>query len=385
MAHLRHVDRPVSDPAGELSPADAVRNFVFMANLAAQESSGDPASSVSTQRVLHRLRGSEESDSVLLALVDAPAPHSPGDEPLSGLGYPRLPATEAPEGADEVAEEMLGFAHLSLPLLEERHIVEFECVLDVGLLPVPGQELSLQGRVVYRRLLAEVEALAARLGRTTLQLWLVHPAGEEPGTGTFARALATHGFEMGLAEIQGLIDLGRVDPAEAVVPEGTRLTVVEDYDVPADLREGVLELMTAASTDIPHGLMDTEAAVWTPERLRAAAARLRDRGAVNLMVVLHDDSGVLAISEFSRHAGSDPTVAEQGVTIVSPHARGRGLGRVVKLIGLARLRESLPQVTRVYTSNAVDNTGMRAINDSLGWKMISRSSAWQKTLAHGRL
>lgn len=382
MAHIRHVDRPVSGPEGELSPADAVRNFVFMANLAAQEISGDPASSVSTERVLHRLRGSTESDSVLLALVDAPAPVSPDAEPLSGLGYPRLPATET-SGDEGIPVEMPGFAHLSLPLLEERHIVEFECVLDVGLLPVPGEELSLAGRVVYRRLLAEVEALAARLGRTTLQLWLVHPAGEEPGTGAFARALASHGFEMGLTEIQGVIDLDRLDMRETVVPANTRLTVIEGYDVPADLQEGVLDLMTAASTDIPHGMMDTEAAVWTPGRLRSAAVRLRDRGAVNLMVALHDGDGVLAISEFSRHAGSDPTVAEQGVTIVSPHARGRGLGRAIKLIGLARVREFLPQVTRVYTSNAVTNTGMRAINDALGMETISRSSAWQKNLGGG--
>ena len=40
------------------TPSDAVRTFAFMANLYAQEVSGDPAASASPERVLHRLRGS---------------------------------------------------------------------------------------------------------------------------------------------------------------------------------------------------------------------------------------------------------------------------------------------------------------------------------------
>lgn len=374
MGYFHQVDRPASAPGVELTPADVVRTFVFTANLAAQENSGDAASSVSVQRVLHRLRGSAESDSVLLALTDAPTAPTRGE---SALGYPLLPATDHTGGdGEQEPTEYLGFVHLNLPLLEDRHVMEFECVLDVGLLPVPGEELSDEARAVYGRLLSEAESVARRLGRSVLQLWLMHPAAEPPGTGTFARVLSEHGFTAELAEIQGVIEL--TEPAPPVLPEGMLCTVVEDYRVPPSLLAGVLGLLTAASTDIPHGGLQAERSVWTPDRLADAAARLRDRGAENQLVVLHDTTGVLALTEFSRHTGSDPEVVEQGVTIVAARARGRGLGRMVKETGLARLRDRWPRVRRVYTSNAVDNRGMRAVNAALGTRTISASSAWQK-------
>lgn len=381
MARFHQLDRPVTTPGVETSPADAVRTFVFTANLAAQESSGDTASSVSPERVLHRLKGSEESDSVLLALVDEETGTTTAQDQLSELGYPLLPAVEDGSGDGEgEPAEYLGFVHLSLPLIEDRHVVEFECVLDVGLLPIPGEELSAEGRAVFRRLLDEVEAVARRLNRTTLQVWLMHPAGQEPGEGTFARVLSGRGFLLGLTEIQGVIELADAASSPAPPPAGVACTVVDDYRVPEELTAGVLALMTAASTDVPHGGLDAGTAVWTRERLLAAAARLRDREAQNLMVVLHDGAGVVALTEFSRHAGSDPAVAEQGVTIVAPRARGRGLGTAVKAAGLGQLRAAWPQVRRVYTSNAVSNAGMRAVNARLGVRAISVSSAWQKVL-----
>ncbi|AGF72689.1 hypothetical protein [Corynebacterium halotolerans] len=386
MARFLQLDRPPAVATGEKIPpvpADAVRTFVFTANLAAQESSGDTASSVSVERVLHRLQGSSESDAVLLTLVDDAVAPLPATAGVSDLGYPLLPsvAGDSTREAETGPAEFLGFVHLSLPLLEDRHVIEFECVLDVGLLPIPGEELSGEGREVYGRLLDEVEAVARQLGRTTLQVWLMHPAGEQPGAGPLARELAARGFILGLAEIQGVLELPVPAPDETPLPEGVTCTVVHGYEVPGELTDGVLELMTAASTDIPHGGLDAERAVWTRERLRQAAVRLRGRGTENLMVVLHGVGGVLALTEFSRHPGSDPAVAEQGVTIVAPRARGRGLGRAVKVVGLERLRSAMPRVERVYTSNALANTGMRAVNADLGVRPISVSSAWQKVTA----
>ena len=66
MPQIAQFDRPVASE----EPSDDLRNFVFMANLAAQEATGDAAASVSVERVFSRLKGSSESDSIMLALVD---------------------------------------------------------------------------------------------------------------------------------------------------------------------------------------------------------------------------------------------------------------------------------------------------------------------------
>ena len=124
--HLVHIARPPRPPhsptthAQPSEPADCIRSFVFWANLAAQEASGDAAASTSPGRVVQRLQGSSESQTHLFAVVD-------GDSTLgevSELGLPLIPSVEPSPELD-----YLGFIHISLPLLEEREATEIECCL----------------------------------------------------------------------------------------------------------------------------------------------------------------------------------------------------------------------------------------------------------------
>ena len=122
--HLVHIARPPRPHASAADarskePADCIRSFVFWANLAAQEASGDAAASTSPGRVVQRLQGSSESQTYLFAVVD-------GDSTLgevSELGLPLIPAVDPSPELD-----YLGFIHISLPLLEEREAAEIECV-----------------------------------------------------------------------------------------------------------------------------------------------------------------------------------------------------------------------------------------------------------------
>ena len=338
---------PLDRPVPGTEPADDVRNLVFLANLAAQETTGDTASSTSVERVHHRLRGSAEYDTVARALELDPA------------------------------EDPAGYLLLSTPLLEDVHVVEAEVILDAAYLPLPGEPLSPEAREVLGLLYGEAESFAARSGRSVVQTWLLHPAGEEPGSGEWSDLLRGRGYEPGLSELQGVVSV------EVPAPEwepGVSVEVVRDLAFPAPLVDGVLALYRQASVDVPTGGMDADPVDWTPGRLAAAARRVHDTGREMISVVLSDRLGVIGICEVTRFPGSEPDVAEQGVTVVAPRARGHGHGLNLKKEALRRVPTALPGVRRVYTSNATSNPWMIDINRRLGWRVVSGGSGWQLKL-----
>ena len=59
-----------------------------------------------------------------------------------------------------------------------------------------------------------------------------------------------------------------------------------------------------------------------------------------------------------------------------PH-RGRRLGLLVKLAMLDLLAAREPQVTRLITGNADGNQHMIAINEQLGFRVLSRWPLWE--------
>ena len=335
------LDRPV--PGAE--PADAVVNLVFLANLAAQETTGDTASSTSVERVQHRLRGSVEFDTVAFAL------EVPDDDPA-------------------------GYLLISTPLLEDLAVADAEIILDAAHLPLPGTGFTPEGAAVLDRLYAEAEGVAARLGRSLVQTWLLHPADEEPGTGDWAAVLRARGYELGLTEIQGVVS---VDVDAPDWPSGVTATVIRNLAFPPALVDGVLALYHRASVDVPTGGLAAEPVDWTPARLEAAARRVVNTRREMVSVVLTGDTGVIGISEITRFPGSEPGIAEQGITVIAPHARGHGHGLNIKRAALRAAAAHLG-AARVYTSNAAANTWMVDINRRLGWKVVSGGSGWQKKL-----
>ncbi|WP_156228340.1 GNAT family N-acetyltransferase [Corynebacterium comes] len=337
------LDRPV--PGTE--PADDVRNLVFLANLAAQEVTGDSASSTSVERVQHRLRGSVEYDTLAYALELDPE------------------------------EDYAGYLLVSTPLLEDTHVVDAEIILDAAHLPLPGEPLEPEGREVLGLLYAEAEAIAARLGRSVVQTWLLHSAEEAPGSGDWAALLRGRGYELGLSEIQGFVSVGVPEPTW---PPSVRVDVVRNLAFPSPLVDGVIALYRQASIDVPTGGLDADPVDWTPGRLSAAAQRVVDTNREMVSVVLSDGEGVIGISEITRFPGSEPEVAEQGITIVAPQARGRGHGLNLKREVLRQAARALPGVRRVYTSNATGNPWMIEINRQLGWRVVSGGSGWQLRL-----
>lgn len=357
------VDRPVRDR----DASDVVRTFVFLANLAAQEAAGETGASVSTDRAVQRLAGSTESDALMLVLAAGANEYLP----RSAYGYPLVPATSA----NEPELDIHGFLHFSIPLHEDTDAVELEVVLDADHQPIPGAEPAAAARQVYRQLLAEASRLVADMGRHVLQLWETHPPAVEA---PFTAELTAAGYVAGLCETQGVIELSGLPRAE--LTPGVSVLVMPDRRPPEELLPGILELLRLASVDVPHGQLRSEPQEWTARRLAESEARRLDTGVEVLLAVLIDDTGPAALCELHRHPASEPGTIEQGVTIVHPRSRGRGLGHQVKYQALSAARQRWPGVHRVFTSNALVNAGMLAVNQALGIREISRATAWQLVL-----
>lgn len=73
----------------------------------------------------------------------------------------------------------------------------------------------------------------------------------------------------------------------------------------------------------------------------------------------------------------DPDTVVQQNTGIDPIHRGLGLAKWAKAAMLERIRRERPEAGRVRTDNAFSNVPMLAINDALGFKVISTRTEWQ--------
>lgn len=357
----------IADPVAGEEPADQVRTFVFMSNLAAQETSGNRDVSVSVERIITDLAGSTELVSQLhVATLDDEVP---------------LRATLPPD-VDEPYIEAQGWVKINLPLIDDQHSASLEIVLDAGHQPLPGQELSPEATEVIQTLLTHGEHTAADhpWQRRIFHTAHMHPSGEVTDC-DYCALLAHARYIKAHEEIQQVLELAEC-PQERQSAEvlGLREHQILGTDFPDSLIGGIVELQDIAATDVPHGALTTNPTQWSPRRLAQQSERIRKTGAQLVTAVFSDDEGVVAFSTASLPPGSNPDAAEQGLTIVHPRARGRNLGRAVKLACLDLLQAQHPQVLRVATSNAVDNQAMLAINRALGAREMSRTTLWEKKL-----
>ncbi|WP_293768233.1 GNAT family acetyltransferase [uncultured Corynebacterium sp.] len=359
-------------------PADCVRAFVFSANLAAQEATGDTAASTSPDRVLNRLKGSSESRTLLFAVVEGRAPLGEVDE----LGVPLIASTSTGTGAGTGIGPNLdyaGFIHISLPLLEEKDIAEIECVFGMDYLPMPGVPLEPEERELADWMGATALDLTRRLGRTVAQVGVLHPDGTPDDYDPMAATYRALGFTSRFTEHQLLIPVPD-NPPTPLLPHGVRAHVWPDYDIEEQFVDQVLDLLSVASADSFFGQLTVEPIRWTRARLADAHARLRDRRAHTLLVGLVSEGQVLALSEFSRQEHGDPEVAEWTLTVTHRDRRREGLAWAAKLSALRACVDHWPAVARTYTSVAAADAPMVTLSTRLGARTLSTSSAWELRL-----
>lgn len=288
-----------------------------------------------------------------------------------------LPA-DNPEGGITLlaaidGREMVGAGLLVRPLRDNLHTA----TVDAYVRPDRTRE------GIGRRLVDELEVIAAGDGRTTLHGEAFLPPGVS-GTGPEAFATAM-GYEV--ASRESIRELALADflarrPAlgeEVVVASGYRI-VTFDTECPEEHVESFGRLLGMLLDEIPLGELDLRASEWSVERIRAAEQRQLGIGRHVLTALAIAPDGSVAGSSDVRVNDTDTTRGQVGITLVDPAHRGRRLGLALKITTHDLALATYPSLETVDTSNAEVNTHMNVVNDALGYRTLETLLELQKKL-----
>jgi GNAT superfamily N-acetyltransferase len=300
-----------------------------------------------------------------------------------GVGGPGEPAP--------TADDVLGYAKVSLPLADNTHVADFE-------LDVHPDHLD-EG--VEAALLDATEALAAEHDRTSLITWTEQKGEPDPGpgvlepptgsgrvdgTGHDARFLLSRKYVLEQAARYSLLRLPVDDAvldeheAAAAAKAGPEYRLVSWTDhAPDEWVDQFALLQKRMSTDVPMGDLDFEEEVWDAERIRTWERQVAESDHGYLVsAALHEPTQTLAAFTVLRYPLAYEEMVFQENTLVLREHRGRRLGMLVKVGNLRRLREVRPGAARVHTWNAEENSYMLDINVALGFRRAGVAGMWQK-------
>ena len=237
---------------------------------------------------------------------------------------------------------------------------------------------------IGRRLVEELEVVAAGDGRTTIQSEAyLPPGGSGTGPELFARAM---GYEVASRESMKELTLAdyvaRRDAlaASAPVPDGYRV-ITFDTVCPEEHLASFGRLLGMLMSEVPLGELDLQASEWTPERIREAEQRQVSVGrhVLTAMAIAPDGSvagrvrrarrrqrpGVRPDRHHDRRPRAPGQAPRAGAQDRDPRPGGRDAG---------------PELVSVDTSNAEVNTWMNAVNEALGYRTIETLLELQKRL-----
>ncbi len=229
-------------------------------------------------------------------------------------------------------------------------------------------------------IIAFLEEEARRIGRTSVGLggW------ESDATRGFA---AKHGYDKKHQAINRRQHLADVDRAELDKRYDEALAAATDYVLErrrfptpdAELDE--LADMASAINDAPTDDLEIEDEVFNAERMKAyedACAFRRERA--YRVVARHLPTGRLAGQTVVVVESERPTNGDQHDTSVVSAHRGHRLGLLLKAEMVRWLAEDEPQLEFIDTWNAESNDHMIGVNEILGYRIMGRELAFQKTL-----
>lgn len=229
-------------------------------------------------------------------------------------------------------------------------------------------------------LLATVAEAARTDGR---RLLTVATARTAPSGEAFVRRLgATAGLVQEINQLRiSDVDLALLEAWRERAPrDAFRLGVWEGPYPEADLADIVRmhEVMNTA----PRGELEMEDFHWTPELIREQEESHRQRGLERWTVYArHLPTGKIAGFTEVAWDPHEPWLLHQWGTGVFPEFRGRGLGKWLKAVMLAKVLRERPEVRFVRTGNATMNAPMLKINHELGFRLYNTITLWQVPVA----
>ena len=225
-------------------------------------------------------------------------------------------------------------------------------------------------------------------GRNQLTVWYLHASVDEQlrsptGIGSVGRDVVADLLVSAGARLAQVYRVSEVDPLESGEPEppadGYRL-VHWFGPTPARWRAQVAAMHEITMADAPTGETGYVAEEFTAERVAADEASAVEAGRLLVSVLaLAPDDAVAGLTQVAVQGGT--TLAYQWDTSVASGHRGRGLGRSLKTLAAALVREQYPQVRRIITHNAADNVHMLRINTDLGWRPLAHKGLWSLSVS----
>jgi mycothiol synthase len=268
------------------------------------------------------------------------------------------------DGVAPVGEQVLR----ELPLSRTRHAVATDGDEVVGYLNVtPGRDgAEAMGELV-------VDPAARRRGIGTALLRAAIDAGDGPvrfwahGTLPAARAVAD---TLGLTVVRELMQMRRTlrDVPEVVVPDGIRIRTYQGSGDDAEL----LRVNNAAFS-------------WHPEQGGWDQADLDERrrepwfDPEGLFLAIDDDTGRLLGFHWTKVHADHPGLGEVYVVGVDPAAQGRGLGRLLTVVGVDHLARRLgsQESPEVLLYVEADNTAAVKTYERLGFAVSNLDTAYE--------
>lgn len=362
---LREVPVPASLDADD---AWLLHGMVDAQNAVVVDAWGSDDFATTRQRALSMLQHQEYARRVRLVAVDD--------------------ASDAPDPA-----RVLGTARLDLPVADNTHTGW----LDLGVVPAH------RGRGIGAALHDAALDVAREAGRTHLMVetdQAVEPPagprtlGAPTGEGLVSRDDPSVAFALARGwALEQVARHSRLElPADPDALERHRATAAAaagpDYRTvtwrdatPDALIDQLAALHVEMSTDEPTGALDVEQEVWDAERVRAGetATLERDEHLITTAVAHVPTGTLVAYSQIMVPPHTEEFVWQEDTLVARAH-RGHRLGMLAKAVQLQALAAQRPQVRRISTWNAEENSWMLAINIALGFRPAGGSGVFQRAL-----
>jgi GNAT superfamily N-acetyltransferase len=315
---------------------------------------GDAADRATTQACFEVVRAAGETDDPL-------GPPWSLRRLQGWLEYPAEPA-ETWICGDEATGAIHGWYRLVLPERENRDRA------SVYLTVHPSWRRHGIGTALFRH----AAGRAAGAGRSMLG------GGAFQGTAGAAFAVRA-GATPGLVEARRILPLGKVPAGriaflrEQAARAATGYTLVcWDGRIPDEYLARYAAVENAMA-DAPHDAGE-EPWIWDADRVREQLdIRERQGRHIYTLAALHDASGEVAAVTAVEADPDNPDWTHQQLTAVTREHRGHRLGLLVKTAMLDWLAAAEPALERIVTGNAAVNRYMIAINEDLGYELLSPS------------
>ena len=217
-------------------------------------------------------------------------------------------------------------------------------------------------RGIGTALLRELVAHARAEGRSTLGNEQVRLGAEGE---YWARAV---GFENVQRRCWQMLHVADVDPSSWDVPVPAGFRLERWADAAPEFIVAAFAAARNAIADSPSGDSSYRAPQWTAEMVRRAEADSREAGdEARFVVAVHEQTGsVAALTGMVLRPGHPELCWQRDTAVIREH-RGRGLGRVVKAAMMRWLRAEVPDLRRVITTTAAENSSMIRVNEQIGY------------------